>query len=259
MASPRPPAPDVEAHKSFEEDCENLRLLDKMIDYLKCEIGRLMKARVKARVMWFSNEFGYSSLFTQYQRNGFGDQAPHGSQWWKWPTRPNLFDFVENPNRELETANVSKTNLEKLRDSLRRRVNTVPRPFRKSLGILDLPDETLLRMFELMEDAAINKVRRYPWDNPEHYAQKLYREDFDGKDIINTHLACQRLRHVSSGLVLRFVRVSCNEASLARLEKISQNSDIAEGVRVVRVDLRFSIHYIRFAPSRRSGETSRPI
>jgi hypothetical protein len=196
-----------------------LRTANEQLQDLEGEICRLMAAKM----MWFPNQSG--SLH-RYKCEGFGDQNPFTSQWWKWATRNGLFESVANLDRELEKVNASKTKFEGIQNALRRCIDKLSRPHLRSLNILDLPDEILLKIFELVEDL--------DFDSPFVYYGGTGR-----KDIANTRLVCRQFCNMSSQLLVRLVRVNFNEPSLASLEEISRHPTIAKGVRDVRVVLHF--------------------
>ncbi|KAK3331297.1 hypothetical protein B0H66DRAFT_528620 [Apodospora peruviana] len=106
----------------------------------------------------------------------------------------------------------------KLRDYrvyFQREIDSLLHQFPQRLTILDLPDETLLNIFEMMKgfDIAVRMART------------------------NCRLTCHRFCSFSSSLLVRFVPVMPLESSLSRLVVISQHPTISKGVVAVRVVL----------------------
>ena len=67
------------------------------------------------------------------------------------------------------------------------------------------------------------------------------------KTIQSCRLTCRRFCEVSSGLLVRLVRVSYRLSSVSRLKDISHHPIISRGVRAIQIDL--GIHKTEFAPS----------
>ncbi|RYP57085.1 hypothetical protein DL769_009707 [Monosporascus sp. CRB-8-3] len=223
--APLPPtekAPTAGDCEVFETAYDGLRTANEQLQDVGRETCRLMAAKM----MRFPNQSGSLYRLQQYEREGFGGRDPFKSEWWKWATRNGLLESVDNLDRELEKVNASETKFEGIRNALRCCINKLSRPYLRSLNILDLPDKILLKIFELAEDL--------DFDSP-----FLYYRDAGRKDIENIRLVCRRFCNVSSQLLVRLVRVSFNEPSLARLEEISRHPTIAKGVRAVRVVLHF--------------------
>ncbi|KAL9641336.1 MAG: hypothetical protein Q9204_000072 [Flavoplaca sp. TL-2023a] len=111
------------------------------------------------------------------------------------------------------------------RKTLLEDINICSRPRLRSLTVLDLPDEILLRVCEY--------VRGWQPDVLRFGSTFLNTSN----DIKSLRLTCWRFCNTSSHLFLPFVRVELNQASLERLNAISQHPMISKGVRVVRVVL----------------------
>ncbi|KAL8893868.1 MAG: hypothetical protein Q9192_004841 [Flavoplaca navasiana] len=106
-------------------------------------------------------------------------------------------------------------------------INIRSRPRLRPLTVLDLPDEILLRICE--------NVRGWQPDVLRFGSTFLNTSN----DIKNLRLTCWRFCNTSSHLFLPFVRVELNQASLERLNAISQHPTISKGVRVVRTVLNY--------------------
>ncbi|KAL8997609.1 MAG: hypothetical protein Q9169_003156 [Polycauliona sp. 2 TL-2023] len=111
------------------------------------------------------------------------------------------------------------------RETLRTDINQRSRAALRQLTILDMPDEILVRVFEEVRGRDIDLM---------HYGILFLR---DASDIKNLRLTCWRFWNTSSHLLLRYVRVELNQASLDRLDTISKHPTISKGVRIVRIVL----------------------
>ncbi|KAL9026726.1 MAG: hypothetical protein Q9180_007437, partial [Flavoplaca navasiana] len=111
------------------------------------------------------------------------------------------------------------------RQTLLEDINICSRPRLRPLTVLDLPDEILLRVCEY--------VRGWQPDVLRFGSSFLNTSN----DVKNLRLTCWRFCNTSSHLFLPFVRVELNQASLERLNAISQHPTISKGVRVVRTVL----------------------
>lgn len=214
--------PTAKEYEVFKTAYDGLRTTNEQLQDVEREICRLMAVKMT----WFPDSSGSQYRLQQYERHGFGDRGLFESEWREWATRNGLLESVDNLDRELEKVNASKTKFAGVQSALRCCINRLSRPHLRNLSILDLPDEILLNIFEFVED--LN------FDSP-----FLYYIHASKKDIKNTRLVCRRFCNVSSQLLIRLVRVSFNEPSLARLEEISRHPTIAKGVRAVRVVLHF--------------------
>ncbi|EGX93591.1 hypothetical protein CCM_04966 [Cordyceps militaris CM01] len=203
---------------------EDLRTTNEQLEDLEREICRL----IVAKITWFPDQSRSLHRPPQYISEAFQDQNLMTAQWLEWAACNDLLESAANLDRELEKANASKTIFEGLQNALRRRIDKLSRPTLRSLNILDLPNEMLLRIFELVEEFV------------PHLAYSAYYYGGAGrKAIANTRLVCRQFCNVSSQLLVRMVRVNFNEPSLARLDEISRHPTIAKGVRAVRVVLHF--------------------
>lgn len=111
---------------------------------------------------------------------------------------------------------------------------TVPAYSNPRLKLERLPEEMLLQIFQAVHDAPIPQFRRIlpgPWD------KDLARYDQGTRGIQNVRLTCRDFNRISSELLIRFVGVSLNEASLARFQAIMEHPTIGKGVSMVRIRL----------------------
>ncbi|KAJ4393806.1 hypothetical protein N0V93_003021 [Gnomoniopsis smithogilvyi] len=118
--------------------------------------------------------------------------------------------------------------LEKLINSHQTAFNEAIRPFARNLKVFDLPPELLIMIF-----TNFRPDTRYCMASSH---TELYR---DIESIQNVRLTCIRFREASDHLLLRCVDVEILSSSLERLHRISQRYAVSQGVRAVRIDLRF--------------------
>lgn len=115
-------------------------------------------------------------------------------------------------------------------------------------GVLDLPDELLLAIFEFVDGFDFDPssrslaLDRAPWCDGDHgdVPPPMY---YCGRtrvsDIKSVRLVCRRFNALASGLLVRLVRVYPTAASLAQFDAISRHPTISKGVRGVFVVLHF--------------------
>ena len=140
------------------------------------------------------------------------------------PSPPtSIFHFQLSPAHR---APALQANMEMLLDERFLGLQTDP------LRIVDLPNETLIRIFEFVE--GFDPQDSASWINP-------------SKNIKSVRLTCRRFCQTSSHLLIRLVRVQLNNKSLARLERISNHPTLSQGVRAVRIALHF--YYREFCKS----------
>lgn len=225
MASPNRETPASDGD-ILKRRYDSLRIRDKVLHIHEREIFRLLTAKT----VWFPAEAdgpgqpGSIHHLEEYERKGFGNQSPYESEWWQRATHRHLFNAEDNLNREMERIISQKTSLEATRDRIRHALGALSRVFLRSLSIMDLPDEILLGIFRLVEDI--------DWELHAEICLHV-----DRKDIKNVRLVCRRFSNLSSELLVRRVRISPSEASLARLDAISRHPTISKGVCIVRVVL----------------------
>ncbi|KAK4154570.1 hypothetical protein C8A00DRAFT_42643 [Chaetomidium leptoderma] len=224
MAPLRPAAkaPTAQNFEVLKTAHDGLRTANEQLQGLEREICRLMTVKM----IYFPSQCESSDRLQRHEQGDFGDQLLFEPEWLRWAAHNGLFESVDNLGRELEKISTSKTKLDSIQGALRCCINELSRPYLRDLNILDLPDELLLEIFELVED--------FDFDS-----RFLYYDGPGRKDIKNTRLVCRRFCDVSSQLLVRLVRVNFDEPSLARLDEISRNHNIARGVRAVRVVLHF--------------------
>lgn len=115
--------------------------------------------------------------------------------------------------------------LGRLSEMLRKDINLRSRPSLRSLTILDIPDEILVRIFEYVKG----------WHPDPQYSPFMY--EHGAAEIKNLRLTCWCFCNASSHLLLPLVRVELDSASVAHLDTVSQHPTIRKGVRAVRVVL----------------------
>ncbi|KAK4455185.1 hypothetical protein QBC34DRAFT_108995 [Podospora aff. communis PSN243] len=91
--------------------------------------------------------------------------------------------------------------------------------------IMRLPEETLFRIFELVEDLEIDNKTGVMTD----------RQDSTVADLQNCRLTCRLFSAIASELLIREVRVDVRLSSIDRLEEITQHPVFSKGVRAVRI------------------------
>ncbi|OAA72654.1 hypothetical protein LEL_08438 [Akanthomyces lecanii RCEF 1005] len=228
MASPGPSASAADDGDRLKKAHDELRIVDAETHSLLRELNCLMTAKTLLFPAEHNGPGQAGSTYWRawYQRKGFGDQPPLESEWWKRAGGRGLLNSAENLQREIEHVEIQGATLVAHRDAVWRAVNALSRPFLRSLSIMNLPEETLLGVLELVEG--------FDPDLPVSYGMSEGR-----RDIQNVRLVCQRFCELGSQLLVRRVRVSPNEASLAPLRAVSRHPTIPRGVRAVRVGLQF--------------------
>ncbi|KAK1828807.1 hypothetical protein QBC39DRAFT_143813 [Podospora conica] len=101
---------------------------------------------------------------------------------------------------------------------------------RKELGIRDLPDELLLRIFKAVRDDSPPLIRSGPFSAPPQIRP-------NPRGIQNCRLTCRRFGSVASDLLFTHVSVHYRSSSLLRLEEISKCPVFRKNIRVVNVKL----------------------
>ncbi|KAI0849577.1 hypothetical protein F5Y00DRAFT_268996 [Daldinia vernicosa] len=96
----------------------------------------------------------------------------------------------------------------------------------KHSGILDLPGEVLLMIFEEFKNF---------YQDPNMRNTRIYKN----RNIVNVRLTCKKFCSVSSHLLLDSVNVEINLRSVQRFQDISKHPLIARGVRSIRILLHY--------------------
>lgn len=106
-----------------------------------------------------------------------------------------------------------------------------PRQEHQRVTLTDLPTEILCQIFDHFKDARMERRGRVDWFRNKNY------DDLEVKRaaVLNSRLACRRLREVASPMALPTVRVKLEQASLDRLDEISRIPEIAGSVRGIEV------------------------
>lgn len=133
---------------------------------------------------------------------------------------------LESLDAQCETLWNSQKLNKSYRETLRKDINVCSRPRLRPLTILDMPDEILVKVCEYLDAEGLMDTVRY--------GSTFVRSP---SDIKNLRLTCRRLCNTSSHLLLPFVRVELNQASVEHLNKISRHPTISKGVRAVRLVL----------------------
>lgn len=103
----------------------------------------------------------------------------------------------------LETFSSFQKTLDDRRSSIREQINERSRPYLRSLNILDLPDEIVLKICEDLRDEL--------WYNLDFCYGG--RRGNRARDIQNLRLSCRKLCATSSHLLLRCLNVDLNDES----------------------------------------------
>lgn len=115
--------------------------------------------------------------------------------------------------------------LEELQTTVRHAFNQRARPSLRGLGIVDLPNELLLKIFDEFkgknDDAGFSE-----WWNI--------------KVVQNVRLTCRPLCDAISHLLLRRVTISVSTSSLEHLEEVTRHPTISKGIELFKLD---SAHY----------------
>ncbi|KAK4214112.1 hypothetical protein QBC37DRAFT_482480 [Rhypophila decipiens] len=123
---------------------------------------------------------------------------------------------------ELDKAWTEKTTIEADQQRARHMFDMVARPMIKKLGVLDLPNELLLKIFKCLEDFEIDWADTLGWNTWPGNRNK--------EAIKNSRLVCRRFCDLSSQFLVRLIRVAPNMESVSRLEDISRHPTISKGV-----------------------------
>ncbi|RWA12605.1 hypothetical protein EKO27_g2491 [Xylaria grammica] len=121
--------------------------------------------------------------------------------------------------------------MDSCRFHLRHKINELARGTARPFNVLDFPDEMLMRIFHFVQyecDALSDESRFlsiYP-DNPSNTC-----------DIPNARLTCRRFCATSSHLLIGYVNLDLQTASLSRLQDISQHPTISKGIRGVTIHI----------------------
>lgn len=75
--------------------------------------------------------------------------------WRSWLARTGLLKSKANTDRELERLDVSRKELENFQGRLRCYINEVSSPLLRSLHILDVPNEILVKIFEFVDEIEV--------------------------------------------------------------------------------------------------------
>ncbi|KAK0743898.1 hypothetical protein B0T18DRAFT_448472 [Schizothecium vesticola] len=147
------------------------------------------------------------------------------SEWWTQAMEAGLGDSVDELDDLINRAQADKVELEAPQAFIRCRIADMTHDQVRNLGVLDLPDEILVTIFQCVEDSDLPSSVDHDWG--------------DGKDIVSARQVCRRFCYAASGFLVRRICVEPSKASLARLEEVSRHPAIAAGVYHVKLVLRF--------------------
>lgn len=117
---------------------------------------------------------------------------------------------------------------EELQTAARRGFNLRARPRLRNLGILDLPDELLLKIFDCFSGLmGTDEVL---------YCRNL---EVDVETIKSARLTCRRLCDTSSHLLVPCLYLNLSPSSLKRLEEVTNHPKISHGPRVFKINVEF--------------------
>lgn len=117
---------------------------------------------------------------------------------------------------------------EELQTAARRGFNLRARPRLRNLGILDLPDELLVKIFDCFSGLVGSDEVLY-----------CSNMEVDVETIKSARLACRRLCDTSSHLLVPCLYVDLSPSSLKRLEEVTNHPKISHGPRVFKINVEF--------------------
>ncbi|KAK4442830.1 hypothetical protein QBC34DRAFT_223738 [Podospora aff. communis PSN243] len=109
----------------------------------------------------------------------------------------------------------------------------------RRLNILDLPDDVLFDIFDCL--GTVPSVAQFYWEPEDHDVFKAMQ---------NMRLVCRRFCARASRLLVPELRVNISPESIQCAHKLTQNPDIAAGIRAVRVSLAYRPAEIAYSPTR---------
>lgn len=225
MASSDPPitSPGSGTHQDLAQVYSKIKQVNQEIWLLEQQIDRLAS---HAHATSSKRPVAEAYTNTKCSSKGLTENSRQNRQGIDDPYGLGVMESVRKIGVELGQATASKLALEDTLHALREIALEKSRRYVRNLNILDMPDEILLRTFEFVEG--------YDFERDEDPGGS------DGRTAIkNSRLVCHKLCNVSSQRLVRLVRISFSESSLARLEQIACHPTIANGVRKVRVCLDF--------------------
>jgi hypothetical protein len=211
-----------EVFQDLEAAYKFLRIVNKRFGDEMLEFFRLNTVK-HTYFPTYPTVFEVPEALVWYSRRGFGNQIPSESEWWAKYHSPGTSPCEQKLNVDLARVAASALNFEDIRSKTQNRINELSRPYLRDLGILDLPNEVLLGIFDLEDFTFSDTV----------YDLCPVRIGFE--DIKNARLVCRRFHDLVSPQLHRFVRVDLDDSSLGRLEEISHHPMFAQGVRVIHI------------------------
>lgn len=177
--------------------------------------------REHKRRLW---DLQVTAATTEYEFGHLGhDQVPNDIAA-DGDTFPSWLSAIQEEIARLEGGTQG---LEAFQDEARQTHANVSRGKIRSLNILDLPDKTLINIFEYVQGG---------W--PE-YSYGCHFSNHGPQNDINSvkslRLTCHRFCRMSGHLLLYFLDVQMNAASLAHLDQVSRHPTISKGIRALRI------------------------
>lgn len=117
---------------------------------------------------------------------------------------------------------------EDLQTAARQKFDLRARPLLQHLGILDLPDELLLEIFD--------HFKSWVESDRDFYQPNL---KVNIATIQNCRLTCRRFCDTTSHLLVPCLHISPNLSSLKRLEQVTSHPQISPGPRLFKINARF--------------------
>ncbi|KAI4601317.1 hypothetical protein KJ359_012507 [Pestalotiopsis sp. 9143b] len=142
--------------------------------------------------------------------------------------RENAWVSRDRMAKERKEAATRKGLLEAAQRALRVDIEVMSRRGLRDLHILDLPEEILYHIFEHLRGAP-----------SEVAAGGFSCSRYDAREIKNVRLTCRRFNGASSHLLLSFVTLDLDMASVSRIRAISKQPLVRKGVRGIKVRTRF--------------------
>lgn len=142
--------------------------------------------------------------------------------------RENAWVSRDRMAKERQEAAARKGRLEAAQRALRVDIEVMSRRGLRDLHILDLPEEILCQIFDHLRGAP-----------SEVAAGDFSCSRYDAREIKNVRLTCRRFNGASSHLLLSFVTLDLDVASMSRIRAISKQPLVRKGVRGIKVRTRF--------------------
>ncbi|KAJ3483463.1 hypothetical protein NLG97_g7302 [Lecanicillium saksenae] len=208
----------VESSNTLATEYEAAKRSNEHLRLLKQEISNL----TKAKEIWFPK------VEKWHKKGDYTPKIVCDAKWLKEAEDAGLSRSVKALTRRLDETTSLEAGLERERDDNWARINALSRRHLRKIGIMEMPDELLLRIFEFVEG--------FDW---REFPRLRYKQYPSRQDLQNARLVCKQFCDIVSPFLVRFVRVSLTESSLKRLDQISHHPTISKGVHTVRIALEF--------------------